>query len=140
MKKKIAEKEKKARIYYSLSEFDQDIRKLARIIKRTGKPKNIYGKPRGGLVPAVWLSNLLERPMILEEEQIGRDTLIVDDTCDTGATLSRLANLTDLPLVTLFSNELRTIKIPRLIYVRLTHGVWVEFPWETERSSKVDHT
>ena len=63
-------KSAKEKVYYGWASFDHDVRKLARMIKRVGKPKNIYGKPRGGLVPAVWLSHLLERPMVLEEDQI----------------------------------------------------------------------
>jgi hypoxanthine phosphoribosyltransferase len=128
---------KKTRVYYGWAAFDEDAKKLARRIRRVGLPKNIYGKPRGGLILAVRLSHLLKRSMILEEDQIGRDTLIVDDTCDTGATLSRLANLTDYPIATLFNNEFRKIKVPRIIYAQLTHGAWIVFPWESKRSSAV---
>ena len=127
------------KIQYSLSSFEEDINQLARRIKRAGLPKNVYGVPRGGLVPAVWLSHLLERPMIYEENQIGRSTMIVDDICDTGATLSRLAGYTDRPIVALFSNASRRIVVPRLIYAQLSHGEWIVFPWETRRSSKRDN-
>jgi hypoxanthine phosphoribosyltransferase len=123
--------------YYGWIAFNRDIRRLARQIKR--KPKNIYGVPRGGLIPAVVLSHLLKRPLILEVEQIGRDTLIVDDVCDSGATLARLANLTKIAVVTLYANEERKIEVPRLLYARPTQGKWIVFPWETERSSKRDN-
>jgi hypoxanthine phosphoribosyltransferase len=129
----------KKRIYYSWELFDKDARKLARLITRAGKPKNIYGVPRGGLILAVYLSHLLDRPLVYEVSQIGRDTLIADDTCDTGATLNRLANFTDRPIATLFNNEVRKIEIPRHLYARLTNGKWIVFPWETRKSSKRDN-
>ena len=50
--------------------------------------KNIYGLQRGGLIPAVMLSHQLGIPMA--KGDIGPDTLIVDDICDSGETLDKL--------------------------------------------------
>ena len=128
-----------AKTYYSWIMFDRDIHKIARSIQRSDKPKNIYGVPRGGLIPAVVLSHLLGRPLILEREQISEDTMIVDDTCDSGATLARLAELTKGTVVSLCANEKRKIKVPRLLFARTTKGKWIVFPWETSCSSKRDN-
>ena len=49
--------------------------------------KNIYGLPRGGLIPAVMLSHQLGIPMV--KGDIGPDTLIIDDICDSGETLNK---------------------------------------------------
>ena len=54
--------------------------------------KNIYGLPRGGLIPAVMLSHQLGIPMA--KGDIGPDTLIVDDICDSGETLDKLVKNT----------------------------------------------
>ena len=124
--------------YYGWIAFDRDIRNLAIRIEREGKPKNIFGVPRGGLVAAVRLSHLLDRPLVLEEDQIDKSTLLVDDVCDSGMTLYRLAKLTRAPIVTLYANEERKIEVPRLVYARPTKGKWIVFPWETPGSSKRD--
>ena len=49
--------------------------------------ENIYGLPRGGLIPAVMLSHQLGIPMA--KGDIGPNTLIVDDICDSGETLDK---------------------------------------------------
>ncbi len=48
------------------------------------KITNIYGIPRGGLIPAVMLSHRLEKPLILKEEEIDPMTLVVDELVDSG--------------------------------------------------------
>jgi len=125
--------EGKKRIGYGWIPYERDARKLAAKIMAIGKPRNIYGKPRGGLCLAVKLSHLLNVPMIYEESQIGPDTQIVEDTCDTGATLYRLARLTKRPVMAIFANNAtRQIEVPGLIYLEETDGGWVDFPWEAD--------
>tara|TARA_B100000900_G_C20212830_1_gene566554 strand:+ start:123 stop:560 length:438 start_codon:yes stop_codon:yes gene_type:complete len=62
-------------------------RLLYRIRTSDLKFKNIYGLPRGGLIPAVMLSHRLNIPLV--KGDIGPDTLIVDDICDSGETLDK---------------------------------------------------
>ena len=54
----------------------------------------IYGVPRGGLVPAVYLSHRLNVPLVKTLDAVLSDShnpyLIVEDVIDTGKTLSRL--------------------------------------------------
>ena len=52
--------------------------------------KNIYGVPRGGLLLAVMLSHRLNIPIVQERDRIGRNTLIVDDICDSGKTMLKV--------------------------------------------------
>ena len=59
-----------------------------KILTNDLKFKNIYGLQRGGLIPAVMLSHQLGIPMA--KGDIGPDTLIVDDICDSGETLDKL--------------------------------------------------
>ncbi|MBU0924153.1 hypothetical protein KKG81_04655 [bacterium] len=49
--------------------------------------KNIYGIPRGGLIPAVMLSHKLNLPLIFDEEQIDKETIVIDDIEDGGMTM-----------------------------------------------------
>ena len=47
----------------------------------------VYGIPRGGLCLATKLSYLLDRPLIVNVNEITKDTLVVDDCTNTGKTL-----------------------------------------------------
>jgi len=51
------------------------------------KYKNVYGIPRGGLIGAVLISHQLNIPLITNDNDITKKTLIVDDICDSGKTL-----------------------------------------------------
>lgn len=127
----------KKHIWYGWIPFEKDAEKLAAKIMEMGKPRNIYGKPRGGLCMAVKLSHRLKVSMIYEEAQIGPDTQIVEDICDTGATLSGLARLTKRPVMAVFcNNETRRIEVPDLLYCEESGGCWVIFPWETEEDAQ----
>lgn len=54
------------RIIYSWDEFETDIKNIqSKIIASNYQPDYIVGIKRGGLVPAVKLSHLLNKPMIL---------------------------------------------------------------------------
>ena len=75
--------------YIDWGEIDSLIFRLMYQIKESGlKFKNIYGVPRGGLIPAVILSHKLNIPLV--KGDIGPDTLVIDDICDSGETLDKL--------------------------------------------------
>ncbi len=61
--------------------------------------ENIYGIPRGGLYLAVRLSYLLKKPLIVNQNEIAKSTLIVDDCTNTGRTLSNYKEFNTLVLV-----------------------------------------
>ena len=84
----------------------------------------IYGVPRGGLVPAVYLSHRLGIPLVSSPHRLG-DTLVVDDILDTGSTYRRLSDTAAYYAVLLAREAL-----PKVIYGRMYDGPWVEFPWE----------
>lgn len=68
-----------------MQQYYSDIEALAEKIKASGKKyANIYAIPRGGYLPAIRLSGLLNIPVVTE---IGMETLIVDDIVDTGKTI-----------------------------------------------------
>ena len=94
------------------------------------KVTNLYGLPRGGLIPAVMLSHRTGIPL---SHQLTRGTLIVDDIYDTGQTLNRYLdkNFKAVTLVNKLNHE--------RLYSAKQINDWIVFPWETENSSKVDY-
>ena len=98
--------------------------------------KNIYGLPRGGLIPAVMLSHRLNIP--LAKGDISPDTLIVDDICDSGETLDKFVKKHQ----TLYSFpfNLKTAVIhykphtscfePTFYSKKWEKDIWLVYPWE----------
>lgn len=121
----------------------QDCEILAGKIRRSGLAiNNIYGIPRGGLIPAIILSHLIEAPLLLDENQINSQTLIIDDISDSGKTLMDLTNQfasdSDLKTATLWINPTTTF-IPTFHARVNDKDVWIIFPFETIISSKKDN-
>ncbi|OGZ08407.1 MAG: hypothetical protein A3D65_03525 [Candidatus Lloydbacteria bacterium RIFCSPHIGHO2_02_FULL_50_13] len=123
---------------YTWEDFEEDCRKIA--LWADGRHiKNVYGIPRGGLVAAVKLSHLLDIPLVLNRDDISRDTLIVDDIIDEGNTIDRLIKMAGEPhhVASIFYNK--SAKHAPHFYLR-EPKCWVLFPWETEQTSKYDQT
>lgn len=94
---------------YSFAEFDEDMHYLIKQIERSNiKYDYVVGIKRGGLVPAVCISNALKIPMHVlnwstrdfPHQQIdsgplqpGSKVLLVDDICDSGETLVRIKDI-----------------------------------------------
>ncbi len=104
------------------------------------KFNSIYAIPTGALTLGQRLHNLLEIPLLLHEEDITRDTLIVDDIVHTGGRLERLFNArgTGYRVAVLFLNTKEATLRPD--YFVYETEVWIRFPWETEKSSRRDGT
>lgn len=149
----------KDKIFYSWQDFDESIEILTNYIAVNGwTPDYIVGVKRGGLVPAIKLSHILNKPLIMmscqlrdskdkevrlyEVEEIPNDKniLIVDDICDSGITMSQI-------MVQFFTNLFNpnNIKTCSLIYNtdqkfivdyyaqeidRSKEDRWIIFPWE----------
>ena len=126
-------------LVYTWKQFDSDILRLENCVRSynaafASQPIIcIYGIPRGGLVPAVSLSNKLGIDLLCDKEAVEINKqhlklqlLIVDDICDTGKTLEAFSqNQT----VTLFFREGSSI-IPSASARVAEKGFWVKFPWE----------
>lgn len=93
--------------------------------------KNIYGIPRGGLIVAVRLSHLLDLP--LTDTPVKKETLIVDDICDSGKTLQKY-NGYATACIYKASNSITT---PTWWIIEKKD--FVQFPWETEKTAKIDY-
>lgn len=145
-------------IFYTWQDFDQDLSLLSsKISQDAWIPDFVVGIKRGGLVPAIKLSHILNRPLsimscqlrdnhhdvdvkFLELENIeDKKILIVDDICDTGETLSKISQqlkekFKSIKFCTLFYNvkqdfipDYRARKIDRDNDKR-----WIVFPWEVQ--------
>ncbi len=85
---------------------------------------SIYGIPRGGLIPAVWLSHSTGLPLV---ETIGRNTLVVDDMSDSGVTLSKMPG----QFTAVLYHKPHTSCFTPNVWSKLHEGdEWLVFPWE----------
>lgn len=77
---------KKANNKYFLDfmEFEERVRNIAEKIKSNDNIKDIFGIPRGGLIPAIRLSHLTGLPITPNPKS--DTTAIIDDCIDSGAT------------------------------------------------------
>ena len=115
-------------------------RGILEIAKRTKQfnYKNIYGIPRAGLVVATYLSYLVDKPMVIYEKDIKPHTLIVDDIVDSGITMSQMH--TAYPkskTAALYYCEESMIEPDVWVYVKKED--FIQFPWETEETARVDY-
>ncbi len=132
------------RYYVNWDEIESLVFRLShKILTNDLKFKNIYGLQRGGLIPAVMLSHQLGIPMA--KGNIGPDTLIVDDICDSGETLDKIVK----KYQTLYSYpfNLKTAVLhykphtscfePTLYAEKWNKDVWLIYPWEKEDSEAI---
>lgn len=107
----------------SWADFDDLCYRLAHNIQMSGyKPRSIQGIARGGLVVAVRLSHIFGIPY---SPYIGE--LIVDDICDSGATL-KAAQKPGCKTACLHTNP--NSKIQPDFYVEEKRVAWIVYPWE----------
>jgi len=114
-------------------EWEELIKLLKKVVVKidTQKYKAIYGIPRGGIVIAVVLSHMINKPIILKlEKKIEREILIVDDIVDSGETLKTAKTLyPNTDFLSLFVKE-KTPLLPDYYGEVVPQHLWVVFPWE----------
>jgi hypoxanthine phosphoribosyltransferase len=91
--------------------------------------KSITGIERGGLIPAVMISHKLSIPYVTK---INKDTLVVDDICDTGETLK---NMVAGYTATLHYKP--TAAYTPDFYAKQVGKEWLVYPWERKDSEAV---
>ena len=116
---------------------------LYRIRTSDLKFDNIYGLPRGGLIPAVMLSHRLNIPLV--KGDVGPNTLIVDDICDSGETLDKFVR--KYQTLYSFPFNLKTAVLhykphtscfePTFNAKKWDKDNWLVYPWETENSEPI---
>lgn len=113
------------KIYLSWDDIDGLINKLCeRIKEEIPLIDSVYGIPRGGLIPAVLISHQLELPYV---SVIGKNTLVVDDICDSGVTLK---NSPGIYTAVIYQKPETSCYTPN-VWADLHLGdEWLIFPWE----------
>lgn len=123
------------------------VRSLANKIKESGKQIDyVIGISRGGLVPAVMLSHLLNKPMISLEYST-RDNMVmnngikwlaqvdnavvVDDIADSGATLAKVKEVNEeLYTAALLHKTHTSSHNPDFVAEETSEDHWIDFCWE----------
>lgn len=146
---------------YSWDDFDKDVLNIEQQLKSNHwSPDFIVGVKRGGLIPAIKLSHIFNKPLIMmscqlrdsqdnevrlyEVEEITNDKkiLIVDDICDSGITLSKIIlkfytsgfSIDNIKTCALIFNKDQKFIVDyygRTIN-RSTFDKWILFPWEND--------
>ena len=95
--------------------------------------KEIIKSGMKGLIPAVMLSHKMNIP--LTTYMYCKNTIIIDDICDSGQTLEEV--LADNPTAVLhYKSKTSTIK-PTLFAKELTIDHWIVYPWELKDSKTI---
>lgn len=112
--------------------FEHGMDSLARLI-----PKDyfahIYPIPRGGVPVALALSHRLN--VKIADRILGQNTLVVDDICDSGATML-LYNGMGISTATLYVKPKAIAKPTYSVYET---DKWVKFPWEANEQPAGDN-
>lgn len=146
-------------MFYSYQDFHSDCKKIADDIIMSGKQIDyIVGVVRGGAMPAVCLSHLLELPMrcvswstfhpqqmrehaldVSEDIGDGKTILLVDDIIDSGRTIEELLDDWEQPrdkllIAALMHNTDQNIT-PDFVgrqFSRKERTEWIDFWWEKQ--------
>jgi hypoxanthine phosphoribosyltransferase len=119
--------------YYSWEEIDECMEMLSLDIMKSGVNFNkIYGIQRGGLIPAVMLSHILNTPI---SDIIDSYTLVVDDICDTGETL-KFYSEQKCPTATIHYKRSAIIE-PTFWREIAEEDIWYCYPWERKDSKTI---
>jgi len=140
------------KLYISYDQVIERCKTLATQLKEQ-KPDLIVGIARGGLVPAVHLSHMLDLPMdtvlwqtrdggskeykrhISEQIRLRKTVVFVDDINDTGTTFTKLNKFYGNALyVALLERPESAFKCDYAGEI-LTDPSWICFPWEEEKET-----
>ncbi len=105
--------------------------------------KDIWGLPRGGLIPAVMVSHKLGIPMT--KGTITPNTLIIDDICDSGVTFANYfekyqeeyAFAFNLKTACLHYKPHTSVFEPTLFANQWSSNNWIIYPWERNDSNSI---
>ena len=118
------------KVYLSWDDINILVEDLCNTIKQSGAQiKSITGIQRGGLIPAVMISHKLNIPYV---SKTNKDTLVVDDICDTGETLKRAVGGFTATL-----HYKPTASSTPDFYAKETGTEWLVYPWERNDSEAI---
>jgi hypoxanthine phosphoribosyltransferase len=118
------------KVYLSWDDINILVEDLCQTIASSGvQIKSITGIQRGGLIPAVMISHKLHIPFV---SRINKDTLVVDDICDTGETLKNTIGVYTATLhykpTAIFTPD---------FYSKEVGTEWIVYPWERSDSETI---
>jgi hypoxanthine phosphoribosyltransferase len=118
------------KVYLSWDDINILVEDLCQTIAASGAEiKSITGIQRGGLIPAVMISHKLHIPYV---SRINKDTLVVDDICDTGETLKNTIGMYTATLhykpTAIFTPD---------FYSKEVGTEWIVYPWERGDSDAI---
>ena len=118
------------KVYLSWDDINILVEDLCQTIASSGAEiKSITGIQRGGLIPAVMISHKLHIPFV---SRINKDTLVVDDICDTGETLKNTIGVYTATLhykpTAIFTPD---------FYSKEVGTEWIVYPWERSDSETI---
>lgn len=117
-----------ANVKISWEQYNKDIHKLASVIEEQQADLHcIYGIPRGGLIPAVHLSHLLDLPLV--EKPYGK-YLLVDDISDSGITLKNKVPPRAFCMTATLYTKKGTCYTPDFWVAEYPKEAWLIYPWE----------
>jgi hypoxanthine phosphoribosyltransferase len=118
------------KVYISWDDINILVEDLCNTIKTSGAEiKSIAGIQRGGLIPAVMISHKLNIPFV---SRINKDTLVVDDICDTGETLKK-----SIAMYTATLHYKPTAIFTPDFYAKEVGTEWIVYPWERKDSDAI---
>lgn len=118
------------KMYLSWDDINVLVEDLCNTIATSGvQVKSIAGIKRGGLIPAVMISHKLNIPYV---DRINKDTLVVDDICDTGETLKK-----SIAMYTATLHYKPTAGFTPDFYAKEVGSDWIVYPWERKDSDAI---
>ena len=118
------------KVYLSWDDINILVEDLCQTIAASGAEiKSITGIQRGGLIPAVMISHKLHIPYV---SRVNKDTLVVDDICDTGETLKR-----SIAMFTATLHYKPTAIFTPDFYSKEVGTEWIVYPWERSDSETI---
>jgi uncharacterized protein len=118
------------KMYLSWDDINVLVEDLCNTIATSGvQVKSITGIKRGGLIPAVMVSHKLNIPYV---DRINKNTLVVDDICDTGETLKK-----SIAMYTATLHYKPTAGFTPDFYAKEVGTEWIVYPWERKDSDAV---
>ncbi len=128
---------KESKIFYPISQFNQDIYQLFSILQKLPRPfTRVYGIPKGGVPIAIALAGLMDGMKVVDKPEMA--DLIVDDLCDTGRTLKTVRDRVPAASVAVLHRKAWCPIKPNII-LHDDCKDWIVYWWEgTEEKSVED--
>jgi len=123
----------KSKVYLSWDDIERLVDIIAKHIPE--EIDSIMGLPRGGLIPAVMLSHKLNLPLV---DSITKNTLIIDDICDSGETFIEIWKNHTLNKFACLHHKPHTSTFTPYIWAELYGGdEWLVYPWESKDADAI---